>query len=201
MTDRPLLEAKLRQALGMPKTGLIWYYGVGCCVAKLTKASEHGKACVDDVAGKPGESRATLYRSMRLAQKYPGKEFEAVKKLPWTVVKALLTVKVDEMRMELQQQASENGWSARRVKREINARQGKLEPRGGRKRQRKSSREDLMRLAAAAREWQGLVTDVWPSNRLRKLRPDGEEIARLVDLASRPMKSLIMALKKRRLPE
>jgi hypothetical protein len=201
MTDRTLLEAKLRQALDMPKTGLIWYYRVGCCVAKLTEMSEYGGRCVDHLAGKPGESRATLYGTMRLAQKYPGKEFDAVRKLPWTVVRALLTVKVDEMRMELQQQASENGWSARRVKREINARQGKLEPRGGCKRQRKGVGEDLVRLAAAAREWQGLVTDVWPGYRLRKLRPDGEEIARLVDRASRPMRSLIAALKKRRLPD
>jgi hypothetical protein len=201
MTDIPLLKAKLREALAMPKAGLIWYHHVGCHVLALTKASGYGTACVDDVAGKPGESRATLYRTMRLAEKYPGKEFEAVKKLPWKVVSALLTVKVDEMRMELQQQASEKGWSARRVKREINARQGKIEPRGGRKRQRKGVDEDLMRLAAAAREWQGLVTDVWPDYRLRKLRPDGEEIARLVDRASRPMRSLIEALKKRRLPE
>jgi hypothetical protein len=201
MTDILLLKAKLRKALDMPKTGLNWYYRVGRCVARLTETCGYGSACVDDVAGKPGESRATLYQTMKLAQKYPGKEFEAVKGLSWTVVRALLTVNVDEMRMVLQQQASEKGWSALRVRREINARQGKLEPRGGRKRQRKGVDEDLMRLAAAAREWQGLVTDVWPDYRLRKLRPDGEEIARLVDLASRPMRSLIEALKKRRLPD
>jgi hypothetical protein len=74
MTDIPLLEAKLRKALDMPKTGLIWYYRVGCCVAKLTEASEYGTACVDDVAGKPGESRATLYRAMKLALLYPAEK-------------------------------------------------------------------------------------------------------------------------------
>jgi hypothetical protein len=50
MTDIPLLEAKLRKALDMPKSGLIWYYRVGCYVAKLTEASEYGAGCVDDVA-------------------------------------------------------------------------------------------------------------------------------------------------------
>jgi hypothetical protein len=201
MTDILLLKTKLRKALDMPKSGLNWYYRVGRCVARLTETCGYGSACVDDVAGKPGESRATLYLTMRLAQKYPGKKFEAVRKLPWTVVRALLTVKADEMRIELQQQASEKGWSALRVKREINARQGKLEPRGGRKRQRKGVREDLMRLAAVCRAWQGLVSDVWPCYRLRKLRPDGAVITKLVDLASRPMRSLIEALKKRRLPD
>lgn len=201
MTDRALLESKLRTALDVPKSGLIWYYNVGRCVDELNKASKYSKRSerLKTVARKLRYSRASLHRALKFAKSYSVSEIDAIG-LPWTVVRVLLAVKT-EMRNELQQLASKNRWSARKLQREINARRGKLEPRGGRKRQRKGVREDLMRLAAAAREWQGLATDVWPAYRLRKLRPDGEEIARLVDLASRPMRSLIKVLKKRRLPD
>jgi DUF1016 N-terminal domain len=201
MTNIPLLKAKLRKALSMPKTGVIWYYRVGCHVLALTKASGYGTACVDDVAGKPGESRATLYVTMKLARKYPGKELDAVRGLPWSVVRALLAVKDDKMRIELQQEAGKERWSARKLQRVINEREGYPERRVVRKLKDKHDGRDLKRLAIATRAWQQVVKNNWPADRLRKLQPGGRKLARLAEQASAAMKALLRAVQSRELPD
>ncbi len=201
MPDRSGLKVKLHKALSMRKTGLMWHFRVGCCVDELMKASISRTACMREIAGKPGESRAGLYRALKLAQMYPGREIETVKKLPWMVVRALLAVENDKKRGELQRRASEEGWSARKTQREITAWRGKkLEARGDRRHQRKDVSEDLIRLAAATREWQGLVRDIWPHERFQELLSDGAELAGLVDRVSRAMAPLIETLKRLALP-
>lgn len=194
MTDIPLLEAKLRKALDKDKTGLIWYYRVGCHVLALTKASDYGSGCVDDVAGNHGQSRATLYRAMKFAEEYPGKEYEAVKTLPWTVVRVLLAAEGPKLRRQLQEQAVEKGWSARKLQAVINRRRVKPARRVHRKYKTKHDRRDLNRLAIATRAWQQVAKNNWPAERLRELQPGGKKLSKLVDYASAAMKALLKAV-------
>jgi hypothetical protein len=201
MTDIEIVKANLRKALARRKTGLVWYYRVGRCVLALTEASGYGSECVDEAAAqKLGLCRSSLFRAAQLVQKYPGKEFAAIKNLSWSVAKALLTIKDAKLRRELQARANKEGWPSRNLKRIINERQGKIEPRGGHKRQRKSAGEDLVRLAAVTREWRLFVTAIWPVERLRKLQPNGVKLATVVGRVSRAMGPLVQMLKVRALP-
>lgn len=193
--------AELRKLVDKPKTGLSWYYDVGCYLQELSNDEEYHTPWVLKAARKLGSSRATFRRAMQLAAMYPGEEFEAVKDLPFAVVKALLPIKDDKIRKELQQSAKKHEWSLQELNAEIERSWERGRPRGGHKRKPGDEYVDLRKLAKTTQHWVGFVNEVWPGDRLKNLKRGGEKLARLVNGAKDAMQSLIEAIKSRPVPK
>jgi hypothetical protein len=201
MTGNEKLKAKLNEILAKPGTDVFWYHRVGSCLLILNEVSPYKSYWVRDAARTTGLHRSTFFRAMLLAELYSVDELQSLKHLSWTALRALVTVRDDKLRRKLQQQAEKQRWSVRRLQWEINIQRGKRPSHGGRKRQPEGEGRDLRRLAKATREWQGFVKDVWPGERLRKRRPNGKQLAVLVDRAFEAMTTLLQAVESRALPE
>jgi hypothetical protein len=57
MADLEIIKADLRKAIGMRKTGLIWYYRVGRCVLALIKASSFVRTVASPLAAAAAGAR------------------------------------------------------------------------------------------------------------------------------------------------
>jgi hypothetical protein len=201
MATRRNLEAKLARLLAHPSTDVLWYHRVGRCLLALKGITDYKAHCVRTAARTAKQHRSTFYRAMLVAKSYSERDIQALRHFSWTALRALAMVQDKKLRRKLQRKAKEQRWPVRRIQWEIFQCCGKKAPRGGWKRQPGDESRDLMSLATATREWRGFVNDVWPSDRLSKLRRGGKKLATLVECAVEAMNALLKAVESRALPD
>jgi hypothetical protein len=191
--DRLVADRKKNSSLG-------WYQRLGGYLRELIAKTDYGdrKEYVKELAKEWRLATSELYRAMRLAELYPGRKIDELRGLTFTAVRPLLRKKhqSDDARQKLLEQAVSGDWKGPRLRRAVDQRCGTCPPRGGgrRKRKRTGNRTDLAELARLSRCWRHFVLDVWSADRLSKVSPDGDELAKRVQLADQALSAVIGAI-------